>query len=61
MPKLRHHVWILVWPDGKVRMDHANNPYSYGTKAQAKVAIYNSTYESLRVVRFEAKKRKSNA
>jgi hypothetical protein len=42
-------------------MDHANNPYAYGTKAQAKVAIYNSTYESLRAVRFEAKKRKSNA
>lgn len=59
MAKSSSHVWVLIWPTGHIWENHAGNPYAFGTKSQAKTALYNSSYKTLRVARFEARKEES--
>lgn len=51
--KPKNHVWVLLWPDDSLILDNAKNPHTFSSKLRARQWIYNSTYSTPRVVRYE--------
>jgi hypothetical protein len=49
-------LWVLLWPSGHVCKEGVNRPCVFFTRNDALDWKRNSTYETLRIVRFEVPK-----